>query len=121
MAAAPRLIKKYPNRRLYDTGISGYITLENVRQLVLTDEAFVICDARTGSDITRTVLLQVIAECESRDEPMLSTQLLGKIIHCQGQHWQTAAGQVLEDHLAAFINQRIAVAVPDPLPQTPDS
>jgi len=74
--AQARIIKKYPNRRLYDTEISSYITLEEVRQLVLDGEDFEVRDAKTGEDLTRSVLLQIIAEHEETGQPMFTTQLL---------------------------------------------
>ncbi|HEY0333685.1 MAG TPA: polyhydroxyalkanoate synthesis repressor PhaR, partial [Stenotrophomonas sp.] len=78
--AALRIIKKYPNRRLYDTEISSYITIEDVRQLIIDGEDFEVRDAKSGEDLTRSVLLQIIADRESDGEPMLSTQLLSQII-----------------------------------------
>ena len=69
-----RTIKKYPNRRLYDTEISSYITLEEVRQLVLDHEEFEVRDAKSGDDLTRSVLLQIISEHEERGQPMFTTQ-----------------------------------------------
>jgi len=76
----PRIIKKYPNRRLYDTEISSYITLEEIRQLVLDDEEFEVRDAKTGENLTRSVLLQIISEYEDRGQPMFTTKLLSQII-----------------------------------------
>src|SRR5579859_4142433 len=66
MAQTTRIIKKYPNRRLYDTEISSYITLEEVRQLVMDGETFEVRDAKSGEDLTRSVLLQIISEHEDR-------------------------------------------------------
>src|SRR3546814_172871 len=68
-----RVIKKYPNRRLYDTDISSYITIEDVRQLIVDGEDFEVRDAKSGDDLTRQVLLQIIAEHEQDGQPMLST------------------------------------------------
>ena len=78
--ASTRVIKKYPNRRLYDTEISSYITIEDVRQLIVDGEEFEVRDAKTGEDLTRQVLLQIISEHEGDGQPMLSTQLLSQII-----------------------------------------
>ena len=86
--AATRVIKKYPNRRLYDTEISSYITIEDVRQLIVDNEDFEVRDARSGEDLTRQVLLQIIAEHEQDGEPMLSTQLLSQIIRFYGDSLQ---------------------------------
>ena len=72
-AGGPRILKKYPNRRLYDTKISSYITIEDVRQLIVEGEDFEVRDAKSGEDLTRQVLLQIIAEHEQDGEPMLST------------------------------------------------
>ncbi len=69
-----RIIKKYPNRRLYDTEISSYITLEEVRQLVIDGDEFEVRDAKTGDDLTRTVLLQIISEHEGDGQPMFTTR-----------------------------------------------
>ena len=71
-----RIIKKYPNRRLYDTAISSYITLENVRQLIVEDVDVQVLDARTKNDITRNTLLQIITECEETTPPLFSTEVL---------------------------------------------
>ena len=93
---AARVIKKYPNRRLYDTEISSYITIEDVRQLIVEGEEFEVRDARTGDDLTRCVLLQIIAEHEQDGEPVLSTQLLGQIIRFYGDSLQSYMGSYLE-------------------------
>ena len=74
-----RLIKKYPNRRLYDTAISSYITLADVKNLVLDGVDFEVIDTKTKADITRSVLLQIIAEEEQEGEPIFSTELLAKV------------------------------------------
>ena len=80
---AVRVIKKYPNRRLYDTEISSYITIEDVRQLVVEGEEFEVRDARSGDDLTRCVMLQIIAEQEQDGAPVLSTRFLARIILMQ--------------------------------------
>ena len=79
-----RIIKKYPNRRLYDTEISSYITIEDVRQLIVDNESFQVRDAKTGADLTRQVLLQIITEHEQDGQPMLSTELLSQLIRFYG-------------------------------------
>ena len=84
MAQTKRTIKKYPNRRLYDTEISSYITLEEVRQLVLDNEDFEVRDAKSGEELTRSVLLQIISEHEDKGQPLLSPQLLSQIIRFYG-------------------------------------
>ena len=77
---ARRLIKKYPNRRLYDTAESKYVALDDIKRLVLNDVPLNVVDARTGEDITRSILLQVIVEQEARGQPILTTELMEKII-----------------------------------------
>ena len=71
-AAEPRIIKKYPNRRLYDTETSTYITLTEVRQLVMDSAPFVVRDAKNNEDLTRSILLQIILEEEAGGEPMFT-------------------------------------------------
>src|SRR3546814_4519264 len=91
-----RVIKKYPNRRLYDTDISSYITIEDVRQLIVDGEDFEVRDAKSGDDLTRQVLLQIIAEHEQDGQPMLSTQLLSQIIRLYGDSLQGFMGTYLD-------------------------
>lgn len=106
MAQTLRIIKKYPNRRLYDTEISSYITLEEVRQLVLDGETFEVRDAKSGEDLTRSVLLQIIAEHEEHGQPMLSPQLLSHIIRFYGDSLQGFMGPYLERSLQVFLDQQ---------------
>jgi polyhydroxyalkanoate synthesis repressor PhaR len=101
-----RTIKKYPNRRLYDTEISSYITLEEVRQLVLDNEEFEVRDAKTGDDLTRSVLLQIISEHEERGQPMFTTNLLSQIIRFYGDSLQGFMGSYLEKSLQIFLDQQ---------------
>jgi len=103
---AARVIKKYPNRRLYDTEISSYITIEDVRQLIVDGEEFEVRDARSGDDLTRQVLLQIIAEHEQDGEPMLSTQLLSQIIRFYGDSLQGFMGNYLERSMQLFLEQQ---------------
>lgn len=104
--AQTRIIKKYPNRRLYDTEISSYITLEDVHQLVIDNEAFEVHDAKTGEDLTRSVLLQIISEHEEHGQPMLSTQLLSQIIRFYGDSMQGFMAPYLENSLQTFLDQQ---------------
>ncbi|MEO6103393.1 MAG: polyhydroxyalkanoate synthesis repressor PhaR [Pseudoxanthomonas sp.] len=104
--AAMRIIKKYPNRRLYDTEISSYITIEDVRQLIVDGEEFEVRDAKTGTDLTRTVLLQIITEQEQDGEPILSTQLLSHIIRFYGDSMQGFMGNYLERSVTLFMEQQ---------------
>ena len=103
---AARVIKKYPNRRLYDTEISSYITIEDVRQLIVEGEEFEVRDAKSGEDLTRQVLLQIIAEHEQDGEPMLSTQLLSQIIRFYGDSLQGFMGNYLERSMQMFLEQQ---------------
>ncbi|MEZ5440310.1 MAG: polyhydroxyalkanoate synthesis repressor PhaR [Lysobacterales bacterium] len=104
--ARVRIIKKYPNRRLYDTEISSYVTLEDIRQLVIDDEPFEVHDAKSGQDISRTVLLQIIAEREEAGEPLLSANVLQQLIRFYGDSLQGFMGQYLERSLQVFQDQQ---------------
>jgi polyhydroxyalkanoate synthesis repressor PhaR len=104
--ASPRVIKKYPNRRLYDTKVSSYITLEEVRQLVMAGEHFEVRDAKTNEDLTRAVLLQIIAEHEQHGQPIFSTTLLSQIIRFYGDAMQGFVGNYLENSLKVFLDQQ---------------
>jgi len=102
--AVERLIKKYPNRRLYDTQTSSYITLTDVKQLVLDDEVFAVVDAKSGDDLTRSILLQIILEEESHGAPMFSSAALSQIIRYYGHAMQGMMGSYLEKNIQAFID-----------------
>ena len=91
-----RVIKKYPNRRLYDTVESRYITLADVRRLVLEKVDFVVVDKKSQQDITRAILLQVIAEQEQRGEPLLSREFLSQVIRSYSANGQAAVSTHLE-------------------------
>ena len=98
-AATPgpqRVLKKYPNRRLYDTQTSGYITLADVKLMVLAGTDFVVRDAKTNEDLTRSILLQIILEEESGGVPMFSSQMLAQIIRFYGHAMQGLMGSYLE-------------------------
>jgi polyhydroxyalkanoate synthesis repressor PhaR len=101
-----RIIKKYPNRRLYDTEISSYVTLEDVRQLIIDGETFEEREAKTGKDLTRAVLLQIIAENEDIGSPIFSTQLLTQVIRFYGDSLQGYIGGYLERSVAMFNEQQ---------------
>ena len=101
-----RVIKKYPNRRLYDTHISRYITLEEIRQLVLQNVPFRVEDKRTHEDITRSILLQVIAEQEDGGDPIFTTELLEFIIRFYGDPMQNSIGRYLELSARLFQEQQ---------------
>ena len=97
-----RLIKKYPNRRLYDTKTSSYITLADVKQMVLKQEDFQVIDAKSGDDLTRQILLQIILEEESGAVPMFSSDLLSQMIRSYGSAMQGFMGSYLEKNLEGF-------------------
>ena len=101
-----RIIKKYPNRRLYDTELSSYVTLEDVRQLIVDGEAFEVRDARSGKDLTRSVLLQILAEHEDIGQPIFSTQLLTTVIRFYGDSLQGIVGSYLERSIQVFSEQQ---------------
>jgi len=101
-----RIIKKYPNRRLYDMEISSYVTLEDVRQLIVEGESFEVRDARTGKDLTRAVLLQILAEHEDIGLPIFSTQLLTTVIRFYGDSLQGIIGSYLERSIQVFSEQQ---------------
>ncbi|HXN15877.1 MAG TPA: polyhydroxyalkanoate synthesis repressor PhaR [Usitatibacter sp.] len=100
--ASPRIIKKYPNRRLYDTETSTYITLAEVKDLVLQYKHFQVQDAKTGDDLTRAILLQIILEEESGGVPMFSTDMLANIIRYYGHAMQGLMGSYLERSIQTF-------------------
>ena len=102
MAEQTRLIKKYPNRRLYDTASSCYITLADVRDLVLSQEVFQVVDAKSGEDITRSILLQIILEEESGGAPMFTSDLLAQMIRFYGNAMQGFMGRYLENNIKSF-------------------
>ena len=100
--ALPRIIKKYPNRRLYDTETSTYITLAEVKDLVLGYKDFRVQDAKSGEDLTRAILLQIILEEESGGVPMFTTDMLANIIRYYGHSMQGLMGSYLERSIHAF-------------------
>ena len=104
MPEQPRLIKKYPNRRLYDTKTSAYITLSDVKDLVLYRETFSVLDAKTGEDITRSILLQIILEEEAGGMPLFTTDLLAQMIRFYGHAMQGMLGKYLESNIKSFID-----------------
>lgn len=99
-----RTLKKYPNRRLYDTQTSSYITLADVKKMVMEHERFVVRDAKSGDDLTRSILLQIILEEESGGAPVFSEQMLAQIIRFYGHTMQGLMGSYLEKNLQAFVD-----------------
>ena len=108
--AGLRVLKKYPNRRLYDTQTSSYITLADVKQMVLAAQDFVVRDAKTGEDLTRSILLQIILEEETGGVPMFSSQMLAQIIRFYGHAMQGMMGSYLEKNLQTFTDIQTRLA-----------
>ena len=104
MAPKTRLIKKYPNRRLYDTQTSAYITLADVKQLVLDSEIFKVIDAKSTEDLTRSILLQIILDEEAGGAPLFSSQMLAHMIRFYGHSMQGMMGSYLENTLQTFVD-----------------
>ncbi len=105
-----RVIKKYPNRRLYDTETSTYITLTDVRQLVMDSAHFVVVDAKTSDDLTRSILLQIILEEESGGAPMFTEAVLANIIRFYGNAMQSFMGAYLEKNVQGFMDLQVKMA-----------
>lgn len=108
----PRIIKKYPNRRLYDTESSCYITVEKVKDLVLEHVNFEVIDTKTEEDVTNTVLLQIINEQEQSGIPIFSRELLQNLIRFYGNSLQSTMTQYLETGLNLFIRQHTQLQKP---------
>ena len=124
-AGGPRLIKKYPNRRLYDTRLSSYITLTDVKAMVLSGEHFEVRDAKTAEDLTRSILLQIILEEETGGVPIFSAPMLSQLIRFYGHAMQGMMGSYLEKNLQTFteIQARLAEqskGLYDPGAQSPE-
>lgn len=100
------VIKKYANRRLYHTGTSAYVTLEDLAAMVRRGEDFVVQDARTGEDITRGVLAQIIFDAESRGEGLLPIAFLRQLITFYGGQMQSLVPTYLEHSLASFAREQ---------------
>ncbi len=101
-----RIIKKYPNRRLYDTEESKYITLEDIKKLVLANKEFIVKDVKSEEDLTKTILLQIITEQEEDGEPLFTTQALSHIIRFYGDSAQSVAGDYLQKSIHLFVTQQ---------------
>ncbi len=104
--ASVRVIKKYPNRRLYDTETSAYITLAEVKRLVMKNERFVVVDVKTNDDLTRSILLQIILEEEAGGAPMFTEAVLGNIIRTYGNAMQGFMGSYLEKNVQVFTDMQ---------------
>jgi polyhydroxyalkanoate synthesis repressor PhaR len=103
-SVAVRTIKKYPNRRLYDTQTSSYVTLSELKKLVMASSPLLVIDAKTGEDLTRSILLQIILEEESAGVPMFSEAVLSNIIRFYGHAMQGHMGSYLESHVQSFMD-----------------
>lgn len=101
-----RTIKKYPNRRLYDTKLSKYITLSHIRDLVIDKEQFIVIDKKSGDDITRSILMQVIIEQEQSGDPVMTEDFLSQIIRTYGNAMPNVVSNYLEQSLRLFVNQQ---------------
>ena len=99
-----RVIKKYPNRRLYDTDTSSYITLSEVKQLVMDSEPFAVLDAKSGEDLTRSILLQIILEEETNESPMFTAPVLASVIRFYGHAMQGMMGGYLEKNMQSLMD-----------------
>jgi polyhydroxyalkanoate synthesis repressor PhaR len=102
----PRVIRKYPNRRLYDTVESRYVTLADIRRLVMERVDFVVLDRKSQQDITRNILLQVIAEQEGAGEPLMSRDFLSQVIRSYGSGLQDFIGRYLDESIQLFAREQ---------------
>jgi polyhydroxyalkanoate synthesis repressor PhaR len=103
---APRVIRKYPNRRLYDTVESRYVTLADIRRLVVERIDFVVLDRKSQQDITRSILLQVIAEQEGAGEPLMSRDFLSQVIRTYGSGLHDFVGRYLDESIQQFAKEQ---------------
>ena len=110
VVAVSRVIKKYPNRRRYDTETSTNITLAEVRELVMDSVLFVVRDAKTNNDLTRSILLQIILEEETGGAPMFTEAVLGNIIRFYGNAMQSFMGAYLEKNVQSFMDLQVKMA-----------
>ena len=125
-APGPRVLKKYPNRRLYDTQASTYITLADVKKMVMEGLPFEVRDARSGEDLTRSILLQIILEEETGGVPIFSTPMLAQLIRFYGHAMQGMMGAWLEKNLQTFTELQSRMIQPakglyDPSAFTPEA
>ena len=125
VTGGPRILKKYPNRRLYDTRLSSYITLADVKTMVLAGEHFEVRDAKTAEDLTRSILLQIILEEETGGVPMFSSAMLSQLIRFYGHATQGMMGSFLEKNLQTFTDIQARLAdqskgLYDPAAQNPE-
>ena len=102
----PRLIRKYSNRRLYDAAASRHVTLEDLRQLIIAGERIKVIDDKSGEDLTRSVLLQIISEQEQFGAPVLGSELLEMIIRFHGRPLQALLSRYLEQAFTTMVRQQ---------------
>lgn len=116
-----RIIKKYPNRRLYDTELSRYITVADVRKLVVQRVEFKVVDANSDEDLTRSTLLQIIMDQESGGEPLFTAEILSKMIRFYDDSVQSVFTSYLEKSLNLFVEQqtRLQKQIQDMLANNP--
>ncbi len=107
-----RIIKKYPNRRLYDTQISRYITLNDIQELVMLHQDFIVIDAKTDEDLTRCTLMQLIAEEETRGNPILTTEILKEFVRFYGDSMQAMMSRFLEHSVKLFLENKAGLKSP---------
>lgn len=105
-ASTPVVVKKYANRRLYNTESSSYITLDNLAELIRAGRDFVVYDAKSGEDITRSVLTQIIVEEEGKGRNLLPTTFLRQLIGFYGDQMQGLVPRFLEQSMAVFAQQQ---------------
>jgi polyhydroxyalkanoate synthesis repressor PhaR len=105
-ARAARVIRKYPNRRLYDTVESRYVTLADIRRLVVDRVDFVVLDRKSQRDITRSILLQVISEQEGAGESLMSRDFLSQVIRTYGSGLQDLVGRYLDESIELFAREQ---------------
>jgi len=107
-----RIIKKYPNRRLYDTKISSYITLQDIKELVMSYNEFKVIDAKTKEDLTRCTLMQLIAEEETNGNPILTSEILKEFVRFYGDSMQAMMSRFLEHSIKLFMEKRAGLKSP---------
>jgi len=107
-----RIIKKYPNRRLYDTKISSYITLQDIKELVMSYNEFKVIDAKTKEDLTRCTLMQLIAEEENNGNPILTSEILKEFVRFYGDSMQAMMSRFLEHSVKLFMAKRAGLKSP---------
>lgn len=119
--AGVRILKKYPNRRLYDTQTSTYVTLADVKAMVLAGERFEVHDTKTGEDLTRAILLQIILEEETGGVPLFSTSMLEQLIRFYGQAMQGMVKDYLAQNLQTFTDMQTRFTEQSPgMPFSPE-